>query len=285
MITGVPSTVADLNSLYPDIYDDTLFVARDRTLMAGLVTQAQGSTFAVRYIPIYNQITASSVSEGGTPTAQQLTKGTADTVTPASIRTKVGVTDERIMTDPDEPRSAIPNEAGMAIAQKIDTDLLGEFANFTGGDTGTAGSALTLARCAGAIAVLQSKNAAGMPNIVLHPFSWFSVWKELTQAGVTTRAANADDTANQAMQDYLVNNFQGANWYISNNLGTGTATVNGAFHREAIMLDTRSPLEQEVARDADSNSWYYYHTVRYGTGTPRPTFGVKLTATASTPTF
>lgn len=282
MITGVPSKVSDLNSLYPNIYDDTLFVARDNTLMAGLVSQVTGSTYAVRYVPIYNEISASTVSEGGTPSTQQLTKGTADSITPQTIAVKVPLTDERIMTDPDSAPAAVSMEGGMAIAKKVDQDLLGEFANFTQ-DFGTAGSALTVRRCAAAVAYIRAQNSMSIPSAVLHPYTWYSVYNELTQNGVTTRAANAADTVNQAMRDFWVNDFQGAQWYTSSNLGTGTAVVNGIFNREAILLDTRTPLDMETIRDPDSRSFYYYFNMRYGTGTPRATFGCKLTATASVP--
>ena len=282
MITGIPSTLADLDTLYPKIYDDTLFVARDRALMPQLVTQSSQGSWAIRYIPIYNELTVATVSEGGTPTAQQFTKGTADSVTPGMRRIKAALTDQRVMTDPAAAGNDLATEAGLAMAKQVDKDLIAEFANFNS-DMGTAGSALTLTRCAAAIAVLQNAAAMGRANVVLQPFSWYSVWKELSQAGVTTRAANAGDTANQAMRDYMVNDFQGADWYSTNNIGTGTAAVNGAFTREAIMLDTRVPLSPEVVRDADSLAWWYYWNMGYGTGTPRSANGVKLTATASVP--
>lgn len=280
--TGVPSKVSDLGTLYPNMYDDTLFVARDNTLMAGLVTNASGSTYAPRYLPIYNEITASAVSEGGTPSTQQLTKGTADTITPQTIAVKVPLTDERIMTDPDSAGNAVAVEGGLAIAKKVDQDLLAEFANFTQ-QFGAAGSALTVKRCAAAVAYIRAQNSMSVPTVVLHPYTWYSVYNELSQNGVTTRAANATDVVNTAMRDFWVNDYQGAQWYTSSNLGTGTAVVNGIFNREAIMLDTRTPLSMEADRDPDSRSFYYYFNMRYGTGTPRPTFGCKLTADASVP--
>jgi hypothetical protein len=282
VITGVPSRVADLGTLYNDVLNDALFVARDNTLMAGLVTQFSDTTYAPRYVPIYNEITASTVSEGGTPSTQQLTKGTADTITPQTIAVKVPLTDERKMTDPDSAPAAVSLEAGLAIAKKLDTDLLGEFANLTQ-DFGAAGSALTVRRCAAAVAYIRAQNSMSIPAAVLHPYTWYSVFNELTQNGVTTRAANAADVVNTAMRDFWVNDYQGAQWYTSSNLGTGTAVVNGIFAREAIALDTRTPMAMEFQRDPDSRSDYFFFNMRYGTGTPRPTFGCKLTATASVP--
>jgi hypothetical protein len=284
MITGIPATLADLNALYPNIYDDTLFVARDNALMPGLVNQATGDSWATRYIPIYNQLTVATVSEGGTPTAQQFTKGTADTTTPAMRRIKAGLTDQRVLTDPATAGSDLAVEAGQAMATQVDTDLIGEFANFTA-DAGAVGSALTLRRVAGAIARLQTAAAHGRPNVVLHPYQWFSVWVELTQAGVTTRSGNPSDTMNQAMRDYLVSDLQGADWYTTNVLGTGTAKVGGAFLRPGLMLDTRVPLSPEVQRDADSMVWWYFWNMGYDVASPRKDHGVKLTADASAPTF
>lgn len=279
---GTPSTVADLGTLFRNIYSDTLFVSRQEALMPGLVTNVEGVGAATRYIPVYNAITAAAVNEGGTPTAQQLTKGTAATIVPSFVRTKVGLTDQRIATDPDNGRAHVAQEAGRAIAVKIDSDLVGEFTNFTQ-DFGTGGSALTMSRCAAAIAYMQAQSAVGMPNAVLHPYSWYSVWKELTQAGVTTRSGNPSQALNDAMQRYLVSDFQGASWYIDNNIGTGTAAVNGVFTREAIVLDTRKPIEQEEVRDANIAGYYIFHNVWYGVGTQRANFGAKLTANASVP--
>lgn len=283
MIVGIPSTIADLNGLYPNIYGDALFVARDNSLMAGLVSQLSGSTFATRYIPIYNQLTASTVSEGATATAQQLTKGTAETIVPAIVTVRAALTDERIMTDPDNAGDAIAREAGMAIGQKVDQDLIGEFANFSQ-DFGAAGSALTIKRAAAAVAYIRAQSAFDRPNAVVAPYTWYSLQTELSQAGVTTRSGNGVDIVNQAMRDFWVSDFQGANWYTSANIGTGTAAVSGMFAREAIVLDTRTSMTMEIQRDADTRSWWYYFVMRYGTGTPRPTFGVKLTATNSVPT-
>jgi hypothetical protein len=279
---GTPSKFTDLGTLFQDIYSDTLFVARQEALMPGLVTNVTGVGAATRYIPIYSSITAAAVSEGGTPTAQQLTKGTADTISPSFVRTKVGLTDQRIETDPDNGRAHVAQEAGRAIAVKIDSDLVGEFANFTQ-DFGAAGSALTLNRCAAAIAYMQAQSAVGMPSAVLHPYSWYAIWKEMTANGVTTRTGNPSDALNAAMTRYLVSDFQGATWYIDNNIGTGTAAVNAVFSREAIVLDTRKSIEQEEVRDANIAGYYIYHNVWYGTGTQRATFGAKLTATASVP--
>jgi len=201
---------------------------------------------------------------------------------PSFVRTKVGLTDQRIATDPDNGRAHVAQEAGRAIAVKIDSDLVGEFTNFTQ-DFGTGGSALTMSRCAAAIAYMQAQSAVGMPNAVLHPYSWYSVWKELTQAGVTTRSGNPSQALNDAMQRYMVSDFQGASWYIDNNIGTGTAAVNGVFTREAIVLDTRKSIEQEEVRDANIAGYYIFHNVWYGVGTQRATFGAKLTANASVP--
>lgn len=282
MITGIPSTIAGLNSLYPNIYNDTLFVARDSSLMAGLVTQASASSFATRYIPVYNQLTASTVSEGATATAQQMTKGTADTIVPAIVTVRAALTDERVMTDPDDAGNAIARESGQAIGLKVDQDLIGEFANFTQ-DFGTLGSALTIKRAAAGVAYLRAQSAFGRPSAVVGAYTWYSLQTELSQAGVTTRAGNGIDLVNEAMRQFWVSDFQGADWYITANIGTGTAAVNGMFNREAIMLDTRTAMTMEQARDPDTRSWWYYFVMRYGTGTPRPTFGVKLTATNVVP--
>ena len=284
MATGV-STISSMNSLFSDIYDDTLFVASESTLMAALVTPYSASGMASRYVGIYPQATASVVPEGEAySTPVNWTKTTQMTITPFKIKTQVILTDERVETDPEDARRAASIELGNAIAKKIDQDLLALFSSFDT-DLGAAGSAMTIGRVAAAIAILRNNAMIGTGiYCVQHPYHWFDIWNALGQP--TANQAFLGDLANQALRDFYVGNWINASWFLSSNIAVDTSDdgVSGVFSREALALDTRKPLTMEPDRDADRDAWKLNMSAWYGKAVRRSGYGVAITADATEPT-
>lgn len=280
------STYPDISAYVNTIFNDALFVARDTGLMLNLVTILNAVGLAPRVIPKWNQATVAEGQEGvdysGTA---RLDKSTAETITPKIAKTQFSFTQARVATDPDSVQRAAANEMGMAIAEHIDTDLCNEFANFTAG-MGTAGSALTLARCAAGMAILRTNNARGPFSYVLHPYGWHDIWTELGQPA--TQQALLGDVANEALREYYVMRQINANWYTDGNIAIdGSDAVGAVFAREAIAYDSRQEPIQLVDFDASvlgGGATELNLEVWYGTGVPRPEFGVKLTHDATAPT-
>ncbi len=185
--------ITHLNSLFNTIFEDAIFVAREQNVMSNLVTPFQASTFANRQMGIYPQLTAQVVAEGedyANPITW--TKTSHMTITPKRIQVQVSLTDERIMTDPDDARRDAARELGGAIATKIDTDLVAEFANFTQ-SKGAAGSALTIEVVAAAMSVLRASFAPNPIWVVVHPNQW-----SILIHGFINRFFNANMFANRA---------------------------------------------------------------------------------------
>lgn len=276
------STISSMGSLYPSIYEDTLFVIREASLMPGLVTNYSATGMQVRYLGIYPQITAQAVSEGvdyANPT--EWTKTQQMALTPSEAVAQVILTDERIATDPEDARQSAARELGLAIATKIDTDLTALFSGFST-NKGTSGSALSIARCAAAMAVLRSYSVPNPVYFVLHPYGWHDIWTELGQP--TTNKAFLGETANQAMMDYFVSDFLNAQWFVSANVKeSGTDGYSAVFHREALALDTRLAPRMEVERDASLRADEINVVAWYGVGERRDTFGVGLTHDVTEP--
>jgi hypothetical protein len=94
------------------------------------------------------------------------------------------------------------------------------------------------------------------------------------------------ELANQAMRDYFVGQFLGARWFISANINVDASddAVNGAFHHDALALDTRKPITLEVERDASLRAWELNVSAGYACGIRDDDLGVKFTADATEPT-
>lgn len=195
MATGI-SKISSMNSLFNDIYEDTLFVARQAALMPSLVTNYVAAGMADRKMGIYPQATAQVVAEGDAySNPLEWSKTLSMTITPFKVKTQVILTDERLATDPEDAQTSAAREMGASIATKVDEDLCGLFSSFTT-DKGTAGSALTITRIAAGLAVLRSDNVQNPISVVLHPLTKIAahvgnnVRKILSDNGKSPEAGN-----------------------------------------------------------------------------------------------
>ncbi len=280
------TTVSDLNSLFNTIYERSLFVAREMNLMSSLVRNASATGWMTRNIATRPTITAVTVTETqdfNSPTT--FGKTTQATITPQEIMAQVVLTDRDLETDPDSARDDAIRELGGAIATKIDVDLCTLFDSFTTDKGDGAGTAATIANLGAAQAYLRYTNATqyGAVNAVLHPYHWHDIWTELGQPAATYAALG--DMVNQALRDYYVASLLGMRVFVSSNMGTitGDDAVSGVFVSDALVLDTRRAMRQEVERDASARAWEINFNAGYGVGIARQTFGVGFTADATEP--
>lgn len=280
------STVSDINGFFADLYEQAMFNARENNLMSGLVTNLSASGMQTRYQGIYPTLTAQKVAEGvDYSNAQLWNKSAKMEIVPQISKTQTIVTKARMMTDPDDTMNDAAQELGGAISTDIDTDLLDLFSSFST-DKGTAGSALTIARCSAAMAVLTNNKARPPYYFMIHPFHWHSIWLELGQPA--TNKALLGDVANAALMDYYKGDWMGATWFASANIAIDSSTdaVGAIFNREALALDTRQAPQMTVEEDASIAGFGYEINVEawYGVGVRRGEYGVKLTADATEPT-
>jgi len=278
------STKASMNSLFNSIFEDALFVARERNLMTNLVRVYNAAGYAPRKISTYPAFTAGSVAEGvDYANAQEFTKTLLATLTPGEVMAQSILTDVRRETDPQDAFKDAADELGNAIATKIDTDLVGTFSSFTTDVGPGAGQPATLAKIAAGISILRNNKAPSPIYVVLHPFHWHDIWSQLGQP--TANQAFLGDTANQAMREFYVGSFLGAQWFLNANIpvdGSDDA-VSAIFNPQAIAFDSRKAPTLEPERDASLRAWELNMVAGYAYGIQRPTFGVKYTADASTP--
>lgn len=281
------TTTTALNSLYNQIYNRAITVAREMNLMLSLVSQFSANNFFTRNLVTRPALTVSTVSEGvDYANPETFGKTLVGTLTPQEKIGQVILTDISIMNDGENSVQQAGTELGMALATKIDTDLTSVFSSFATDVGPGAGATATLAKVAVGISVLTNRFAKqdGVINVVLHPYQWHDIWSELGQPAATKVLLG--DVANEALRQYTVGSFIGANWYVSANIATDASddAVGGIFTRSAIAFDSRIAPYMENERDASLRATELNLVAGYAYGLgERPTFGVKYTSDVTLP--
>lgn len=278
-----------IGELLPSIIQEALFVASERSIMRGLVKNytlgpAQGKTINV---PIYPKQTAQALTEG-TPLgvgvsgyANVNTSSATLTIGEAGIATHI--TDLARMSSATNVVADLGRLFGEAIARKIDTDLTGQFVNFTTNVVGSANilaisnDRLTAAKVFEASAKLQS---AGVPTsdvaLVIHPSVAYDLYANITN---TMTNPNAGTIQNEAMQQGYVGLLAGIPVYQTsnfNNNGTEGDYVGGLFHRDALGFGLMQDIKIEAQRDALMRGDAIVASALYATGVIYEGYGVAM---------
>lgn len=170
------STISDLNSLFNEIFEDSMFIVREQNIMTMLVRTFSAMGWQDRKFSIRPEVTAVTVGEGvDFSGATTWGKTLLATFTPAEIIDQVILTDRQIDTDPDSARQDAAFEMGNAITTKIDVDLCSTFDDFTTDKGAGAGSAATISSAAAAISVLRNKKIPNPLYAVWHPYHWHNL--------------------------------------------------------------------------------------------------------------
>jgi hypothetical protein len=276
------SRVSNLNSLFNNVYEMGKLALEEEVLMPELVTRKSNPTMAPRITSGYNTISVGTVAEGSAATAGTQVKTSDGTITPVIAAAFQSLTDELMMTDPDDADRIVALRLARGMGRYIDETGVGVFSSFTA-SSGTAGSALTVNHLAVAVAKLLAARNVGTPNGVLHPFQWHSVAGQTIGWTANPIAATASEQFNRIMSQYFVGIGLGAQWFLSNAMGTGTAVVGALFHPEAIIYDVRTDYELEMERQPSTRSIDFHAVHRFNFGIDRNEAGVKITANASAP--
>jgi hypothetical protein len=277
------SRVADLNSLFNNIYEDAYFALREQNLMTRLVqTFTDGRGDQTRQNSDYPTVTPVSVAETedfAAPTRFDKTAG--QTLTPGEVMSQVILTDRRIETDPQNARNDASLEMGAGMAEKVDTDLMGNFNSMTGGTVGASGSTMTWGYFYAAISVMRGAKIPRPWYCVLHPYAWHYMAET---AAVASTVTNAPDFQDAVMRQWYVGSASGVDIFISANCElSGTDYYSGMFNPQAIAFDLRRDLRLEPERDASKRAWELNMTMLYAHGVWRPTWGVQILHDGTTP--
>lgn len=278
------NTYADVSALINAIYEDALTVAREQTIMDMLVTtfnDRQG--MAIRKVTEYGTGAISEIGEADDMVSQQFNRSLLSQLTPAEKGGQFFLTDQRIETDPEDVRRDAAIELGTAMSQKIENDVLGNFASLTGGTIGAAGSTLTWGHFFAAMTALRNR-LAPLPYVcVLHPNQWHDLASAVLPAGAQT---NAPDFQDEVMARFWVQRVSGVDIFLSSNIDINASddAVGAMFSRPALALDMRRAPRLEPERDASRRGWELNMTAVYAHGVWRPRYGVQIVSDATEPT-
>jgi len=272
------STTTTLNDLLPEIIQEAMFVASERSIMRGLVKNytlapAQGTHVNV---PIYPIQTAAAVTEGNEVTNTAVSTNTAQlTISPVAIRTLL--TDLARTAAASNVVADLGRLFGEAVARKMDTDLCTLFGSLNAG-FGDGTGQITVASIFQAVAKLQ---AAAVPTegmvCVLHPEIAYDLKAALTTGGNTPfQTGGPSDNANEAMRTGYIGTLAGIQVYQTSNIPAlaNPGDFNGAvFHRDAFGLGMIGDIAIETQRRASFLGDDIVCSAYYGTGILQNNYG------------
>ena len=276
------STTTTLNDLLPEIIQEAMFVASERSIMRGLVKNyslgpAQGKNVNV---PIYPIQTALPVTEGDEVANTAVSTNTAQlTISPVAIRTMLS--DLSRVSAASNVVADLGKLFGEAVARKLDQDLCALFPSFSAG-YGNYSVAITPADIFKAVATLKA-NAVPTDGMVcvLHPEIAYDLKAALTTSGNTPFALGGvyGDVGNEAMRMGYVGMLAGIPIYETSNIAavTNPGDFAGAvFHRDALGLGLIGDISIETQRRAAFLGDDIVCSAYYGVGELQDAYGRHL---------
>ncbi len=277
------NVVANISYLVQTIYEGANMVARDNNFITSLVTHYDdNSGTAARTRSEYGTATFNQITDADDLASQTMTPASAESLTPYLYGDQFFFTDRRVRSDPNGILQDGSNELGLSAGKSVQKNLLGDMANFTGGTAGSAGGTAGWATLFKAVSLLRQQNAPGPYYGVIHEGHWFHLGTAVVPAGAQT---NGIQMQNDVLAQYFIGRFYGVDWFLTNDITSGTAAVGGVFARPALGFDTRAPFRIEPQRDASKGGggWELNATMDYGHGVWRPKFGVQIVGTTVIP--
>lgn len=279
-----PST--DIDGYIQTIFDDAVFIARESTFMIPLVKDYNDTTDErkPRQRSDYSSAAISTIGETDDLASQAFTPTAGNTITPAEAGGQFFLTDTRISSDPFGVANDAADELGMAMATKINSDLLGNIASLTGGTVGAAGTAITWGHFFATLAQLEVATKKRGPYVcVLHTYQWNVLAKS---AAVASTVTNAPEFQDEVMRRYYVGTVGPVDIFVTTDLtiDANDDASGGMWQRQAMAFDGRRALRLERQRDASRRGIELNMTAVYAHGVWRGDFGIVMTFDASTPT-
>ena len=269
------NTAGDIAAYVNTIYEDALLVLRDNMLATSLVQNyADRSGTATRSLEEYGTATINQVSASDDLAGQAFTPSGLSDINPLEYGAQFLLTDLRVETDPFPVAQQAASELGMAMAEKIDTGIFGNFSSLTGGTVGASGSAISWSYVFNMMSLLRGQKAPRPWRFVCHPYQWGTLAKAASVAGTRTNAP--EYLTSEIARNFFIQNTAGIDIFITTNVPiSGTDAYAALFSPTAMVYDLRRAVRMEPERDASRRALELNLTAVYGQGVWRPKFGVQ----------
>ena len=264
------------------INESVIDYARASIVVASLVRQfsLEGRPGRVLDVPVWGALSASGVNEG-TDLSNTALATDKVTLTAGEVGVMITVTDLLAESDILANLDEYARQLGLAVADKVDSDLCVLFAALNGGSAvGTSGSDMTDDNFLEALYTLEAANAPKPYHCVLHPRQWADLREDIVAAtGSPYSASAAQEIVNSGFTGVLfgVNVYQASNVPTAN---TGADRAGAMFSAEALGLVTKWPARTELERDGSLRATEVVVTACYGVGELVDGFGVPIVTDA-----
>lgn len=279
------TTFALIKQFLPEVWEGALYYAQANFVMPRLVrTFTNLRSMMERNVTEYEPGTVEeNLGELEDLTPQELTRKLLARLTPQEHGMQYLISDRRVEGDDADILADAAREIGYQMGAHVESKLLADMANFTGGTVGSAGAALTWANVYEARARLAANRVPGPYNVVLHEYQWLDLAAAANIAA--TSVGHSMQIRNDIQSRYYIGSQGDLNFYHTTELTIDNSddVIGGVFNRDALALDLRRGLRIEPERDASLRATELNATMIYAHGIWRPAYGVKLVSDATAP--
>lgn len=271
----------------PEIWSmETLRAAEAALVMAPLVkrydsmVKSRGDTL---HIPNISNLTANNKTQGSEITTQAITETETQIAINTWKETSFEIEDIVKAQSNYDLRSEYTEKAGYAIAQAVDTTLLGLYSSLTSTDVGTYGVDIGDATIVAGIQTLDEANAP-LENrcFVIKPSQKAAIMKldKFVQATYLGEYQKPQPTRTGPNNRYLWGDIYGVPTYyttqVTTTAGTPTQTHNVLFQKEAFALALQQAPRTQASYWQKDLAWIVTVDVIYGASVLRTDFGVEV---------
>jgi len=275
------------SELFTNLLAEAQFAMYESSIARQLVTPFDfpANTGKVLQVPVYSAVTAGALTEGTAPSAAD-TNTTSVSITLGEVGTYFQVTDFLRDSAQRDVIADLGQQAGRAIAEKMDTDVFALFNSFSA-SVGTEDSAITVDHLFEAIAALRANKVTGPLAAVVGPRQALQLKKALYNAGGTVATANS--FGSEILQRGFIGTLGGCNIFESSLVKSDLDTddddeenmVGAVFHPGAIGHAMRGGIRMETERKAAARAEDIMMYAVTGQAILQNGFGVKIVGSAS----
>jgi len=278
------TTTTSVNDLvYSSIINEAVIeAARAKVVVVPLVKKysLEGQASKAMDVPVWVAKSADSVSEGTDLSNTSLTTNKV-TLTAGEVGIMTTVTDVAEASDILIGLDDYANQLGLAVADKMDSDLCGLFSALNSGSAvGSSGSDMTDDNFLEALYTVEAANAPKPYYCVLHPRQWADLRKDIVSNTGTPYSAEAGRTiVNTGFSGVLF----GVEIYTTTNCPTANSAadcVGALFSADAIGMVKKWGIRTELERDASLRATEIVVTANYGVGELVDAYGCPIVTDA-----
>lgn len=201
------------SELFTNLLAEAQFAMYESSIARQIVTPFDMPVNAgkILQVPVYSAVTAGDLSEGVAPSAAD-TNTTSVNITLEEVGTYFQITDLLRDSSQRDVIADLGQQAGRAIAEKMDTDVFALFNSFSN-SVGTEDAAITVDHIFEAVATLRANKVVGPLAAVVSPRQGLQLKKALYNAGGTV--ATAANLGSAVLERGFIGTIAGCNIFES----------------------------------------------------------------------